>query len=109
MSPGLQKIESEGKVFIVFVGGLEWAFAAWRGLEMTAGSFIENSRELQQFSIRCSCRRGSKDEVATSSPIPRARVNLSGPRLLRGRRGVEESMRSQRGVNLISARIGMVD
>ena len=38
-------------------------------------SFIENSGELQQFSIRCSCKRETKNEVATSSSISRARVN----------------------------------
>ena len=46
----------------------------WERLEMTtgAGSFIENSGELQQFSIRCSYKRESKNEVATSSSIPRS-------------------------------------
>lgn len=77
MSPSLQRIESEEKYSWFLWEGLKWSFAVWRRLEMTAGArrFRENSRELQQFSIRCSCRRESKDEVATSSPIPRARVD----------------------------------
>ena len=49
----------------------------WERLEMTIGDtkVSENSGELQQFSIRCSCKRETKNEVATSSSISRARVN----------------------------------
>jgi len=102
MSPSLQRIESEGKVFVVFVGGVEVVFCRVEkiGDDGWSRKFHREQQRAAAVHHQVFMQKGiqgrGRDKL---TDLPRS--SQSGPRLLQGRQRVEESMRSQRGVNLI--------
>jgi len=95
MSPSLQRIESEGKVFVVFVGGVEVVFCRVEkigddGWSQKVQREQQRAAAVQHQVFMQKGIQGRGRDKLTDPP----RSSRSSPRLLRGRRGVEESMRS---------------